>query len=121
MLISGFVVSSEGSKTLLIHVVGPTLRTLAGLSGVLADPHLAIYRLDGSGPDTLLLSNNDRRSGADAATTESVAAQVGAFPLPAGSKDAALVVTLPPGVYTVQASGADSGTGTALLEVYEMP
>jgi hypothetical protein len=48
-------------------------------------------------------------------------AQTGAFPLPAGSKDAALVVTLSPGAYTAQVSGAAGTTGTALVEVYEVP
>jgi hypothetical protein len=40
--------------------------------------------------------------------------------LPAGSKDAAFVVTLPPGIYTVVASGVDDTIGTALVEVYEV-
>ncbi|MBC7366388.1 MAG: hypothetical protein H7343_06170 [Undibacterium sp.] len=46
---------------------------------------------------------------------------MGAFPLPPGSKDAALVVALPAGGYTVQVSGADGGTGTAIVEIYELP
>jgi hypothetical protein len=46
--------------------------------------------------------------------------QVGAFTLPSGSKDAALLVTLPAGNYSVQVNGV-GGTGTALVEVYEVP
>jgi hypothetical protein len=45
---------------------------------------------------------------------------VGAFALPATAKDAALLVTLPPGNYTVQASGTADTTGVALVEVYEV-
>ena len=45
---------------------------------------------------------------------------VGAFGLTAGSKDAALLVTLQPGGYTVQVSGADGGTGEAIVEIYEV-
>ena len=42
----------------------------------------------------------------------------GAFALPgATSKDAALVVTLPPGNYSVQVSGVANATGVALVEV----
>lgn len=47
--------------------------------------------------------------------------QVGAFPLAADSRDAALLVTLEPGNYTVQVAGVGGTTGVALIEVYEMP
>jgi len=46
---------------------------------------------------------------------------VGAFPFVPGAKDAALTVSLPPGGYTVQVQGAGGGTGTALVEIYELP
>jgi hypothetical protein len=45
---------------------------------------------------------------------------VGAFDLEDGSKDAAVVVTLPPGVYTAVISGAGNEAGLALVEVYEI-
>ena len=44
---------------------------------------------------------------------------VGAFPLPSGSKDAALLVTLSAGSYTAQASGVGGTSGVALVEIYE--
>jgi hypothetical protein len=47
--------------------------------------------------------------------------RVGAFALPAGSRDAALLATLPPGAYTAQVSGVGGTTGVALVEVYEVP
>jgi hypothetical protein len=47
--------------------------------------------------------------------------QTGAFGLSAGSKDAALLGTLPPGAYTAQVSGVNATTGVALVEVYEIP
>jgi hypothetical protein len=47
---------------------------------------------------------------------------VGAFVLAGNSsKDAALLVTLAPGNYTVQVRGADGTNGVALVEVYEVP
>ena len=48
-------------------------------------------------------------------------AAVGAFALGANSRDAALLVTLPPGQYSAQVSGVAGGTGEALVEVYEVP
>jgi hypothetical protein len=47
--------------------------------------------------------------------------QVGAFPLTAGSRDAALVLTLNAGAsYTVQVDGVGGTTGEALIEIYEV-
>jgi hypothetical protein len=47
---------------------------------------------------------------------------VSAFPLDEDGADAAFVVTLPPGVYTVVGSSADgSSTGVILIEVYVVP
>jgi len=55
----------------------------------------------------------------------STAASVGAFTWnDASSADSALLVTLPPGAYTVQVAGAAgtaTDTGIALVEVYDVP
>ena len=45
----------------------------------------------------------------------------GAFPLAAGSKDAAILISLPPGSYSAQVIGVNSTTGIALVEIYEVP
>jgi len=45
---------------------------------------------------------------------------VGAFPLPSGSKDAALLLDLPPGAYTAQMEGVGGATGIGLIEIYEV-
>jgi len=46
------------------------------------------------------------------------AESVGAFPWPGGSADAALLLLLEPGPYTIQVSGVDGSVGEALAEVY---
>jgi multisubunit Na+/H+ antiporter MnhE subunit len=46
--------------------------------------------------------------------------RVGAFSL-TSSNEAALLVTLTPGSYTVQVRSADATTGVAPAEVYEVP
>lgn len=115
IMIAGFVIAGDGAKTILVRAVGPTLSAF-GLTGLLADPQLAIYRGSES-----ILANDDWSTGPAAAATASVATQVGAFALPSGSKDAAFVVTLPAGAYTVQVSGVNSTTGLALVEIYEAP
>jgi len=109
VLIAGFSISGSAPKTVLIRAIGPTLGVF-GVQGVLADPKLEVF----SGPTKL--TENDTWSPSLAA----VFSQVGAFQLADGSKDAAIVLSLSPGGYTVQVSGADGGTGEGLIEIYEV-
>lgn len=112
LLIAGFFIAGAGQKRLLLRAVGPTLSTF-GIAGVLADPRLELFDQAGA-----RLAENDTWDPALAATF----AQVGAFALTPGSRDAATIVTLNAGrSYTVQVSGAASGTGEALIELYELP
>lgn len=111
ILIAGLSLNGAGSKQVLIRAVGPTL-TAFGVTGVLGDPALSV--IDGTGAT---VGSNDNWSAALAATF----AQVGAFPLAPGGRDAALLVTLPAGTtYTIQVTGANNTTGEALVEVYEV-
>ena len=48
-------------------------------------------------------------------------AQVGAFAIPASSRDAALLATLQPGSYSVQVSAPAGTGGLVIAEVYEVP
>jgi 7-keto-8-aminopelargonate synthetase-like enzyme len=96
----------------LIRAVGPTLSAL-GVTGTLADPRLEVIN-QATGATA---AANDNWTGDLAA----VFGSVGAFALNPGSTDAALVTTLPPGAYTAKVSGANRGTGVALVEVYELP
>jgi hypothetical protein len=113
ILIAGFVVTGNAPKTLLIRGIGPTLANY-GVSGVLADPQLALF--DGT---STKIAGNDNWGGTTALSDAFTATQ--AFPLPATSKDAALLVTLQPGLYSAQISGVGGTTGVALVEVYEVP
>ena len=117
ILVIGFVVTGTGPRTVLIRAVGPGL-TQFGVGGVLADPQLRLFNAAGTATDT----NDDWASSAALAAAHGNAfTQTGAFGLPAASKDAALLVTLQPGAYTAQVSGAAGTTGVALVEVYEVP
>lgn len=113
-LTAGFVIDGSGSKRVLIRAVGPTIGTPPfNVGGVVADPQLTLY----SGPS--IIGSNDNWGGGVELTA--AFAQVGAFALPAASRDAALLVTLQPGAYTVQAGGVGGTTGVAIVEVYEVP
>jgi len=117
VLIAGFVVGGTGSKTVLIRAIGPTLG-LFGVPGVLADPRLALYAAGGTTP---ISTNDNWGAAANAAQVSATFTAVGAFPLALETRDAALLVTLPPGAYSAQISGPGTTTGIALVEVYEVP
>lgn len=114
-LTPGFVITGTSPKQLLIRAVGPGL-TAFGVGGVLADPTLTIIPLS---RDFSISSNNDW-SDSGRAAIEAAAVSAGAFPLTAGSKDAAVLVRLPPGGYTAVVTGVGGTTGVALVEVYDL-
>jgi hypothetical protein len=114
ILIAGFSVSGNVPRQLLIRGIGPSLSRF-NVDGLLANPRLDLYR-----GDTPLPQSNDDWGGT--AALADAFARVGAFALASGtSRDAALLVTLPPGNYTAQVSGVGDTTGVALIEVYEIP
>jgi hypothetical protein len=110
VLIVGFVISSA-PRTLLIRGVGPTL-TKFGLPGALANPQLRLFR------GNQLIAENDNWGASGLAADLPVA---GGLIFDSGSQDAALMVSLPPGLYTAHVVGVNNTTGIALAEVYEVP
>lgn len=114
--IPGLVITGSSPKTYLFRVVGPKL-TAYGVNGVLADPQLALQETNLG----VFLRNDDWGMNRDVDELVSTTERVGAFALDPGSKDAALLATLKPGVYTVLATGAATSSGVALIEIYEVP
>ena len=123
-LVAGFVVTGNWPKRVLIRASGPALAAY-GVTPALRDPMLRVY--SGS---TIVAQNDNWETGtpqtagqatAPASYLASSAAQVGAFALAPGSKDAALSIVLAPGAYTVQVTDVTADPGIALIEVYEIP
>jgi hypothetical protein len=115
VLIGGFVVEGPAYKRMLVRAVGPTLAAF-GISNALSDPILTIY----SGQS--IVATNDRWTVGENVTALTAASTgAGAFNLNPNSEDAALLITLRPGPYTVEVKGKDGGEGVALLEIYEIP
>ncbi len=114
ILIDGITVEGSQSQRFLVRAIGPSL-TQFGVSGALSDPFITVF--NGSGA---AVASNDNWS-SDAQNVAAAASQSGAFALADGSRDAALVLTLPPGGYTIQVSGVNGTTGVALAEVYALP
>ncbi|MBI5766347.1 MAG: immunoglobulin domain-containing protein [Verrucomicrobia bacterium] len=114
-LTAGFVLGGSGTTTVLVRAIGPTLGAAPfNVPGVVSDPQLTLF-----GANSTRLGGNDNWGGTP--ELASAFSQVGAFALPADSRDAALLVTLAPGSYTAQVSGVAGTTGIALVEVYEVP
>ena len=107
------VYKRQTSKTVLIRGSGPALSAF-GVPGVLPDPQLQLNNSTGT-----IASNAGWGGNMQLAA---VADSVGAFSWgSAPTPDSALLVTLPPGGYTVEVAGSSGDTGVALVEVYEVP
>jgi uncharacterized protein (DUF1800 family) len=116
-LFSGLSVApGGGARRILVRAAGPSLAAL-GVPGGLGDPSIAI--VDSSNRQIAGGANDNWESNGAAAMTAAFA-QAGAFPFSAGSRDAALVVDVMPGNYTIQVNGVAGTSGTALVEVYDL-
>jgi hypothetical protein len=115
-MIAGFVVGGTAPKQLLVRAVGPTLAAL-GVTGAIAGTQLSIY--SGS---TLVAANTDGWSTDPTNAAQVTAAEFasGAFALPTGSADSALVSSFAPGAYTAIVSGTAANTGVGIVEVYDL-
>lgn len=114
--IGGFVINGSGPKRVLIRAVGPTL-AVHGIAepALLADPIIAVHR--GS---PLIATNDDWEQNANSAEIVTTGARIGASPLAStDSGSSALLLTLPPGVYTFIAHGKSETSGIVLVEVYD--
>jgi hypothetical protein len=117
-LIVGFVVLGSGHVTILARGAGASLAAL-GVSDGLNDPQIELYA------GSTVIAANDDRDANDVAVRDATA-QVGAFPL-SSSRDAALLITVGPGVYSlhVRVAGMKNGiqavpVGSVVAEVYEV-
>jgi hypothetical protein len=110
-LVLGFTVRGSSALPVMIRAVGPSLQS-HGVTGAVRNPQFVLYR-----GDERLLTSDDWTL-----TPEMVEAgfAAGAFPL-TDTREAAALVTLPPGVYTVEITTADRRGGVVLAEVYDVP
>ena len=107
VMIGGFILG-EGSEGLqiLVRGVGPSLVPL-GVPNALADPTLELHNSDGD-----LVGSNDNWKSIQQAEIEATGAP------PSNDVESALLVDLPPGLYTAILAGKDGGTGVGLVEFF---
>lgn len=114
-VILGFIIDGR-PRDCLLRGVGAGLRKFS-VSDAAKDARLDLFR------SNALLGWNDRWDESElmAAAQRHVAQFVGAFPLEAGSGDAAMLVRLDPGAYTVHVFSDDDVFSEVLAEVYVIP
>lgn len=106
--IAGFIITGNETKRVLLRGIGPSLTAL-GVPAALQDPVLELYTSSGA-----LLFSNDNWRGSQQISIAATGLQ------PSDDREAAMVMTLQPGSYTVVHSGKNGTTGNALIELYEL-
>jgi hypothetical protein len=114
-LSAGFVIGGNTPLQVLIRESGPSLALAPfKVANCVLDPKLTVYNSSAA-----ILATNT--GWANNTAVAAAANAVGAFPFTSSSyKDSAVLITLTPGAYTIQASSASGNPGLALIEVYEV-
>ncbi|MEO8438598.1 MAG: DUF4331 family protein, partial [Spartobacteria bacterium] len=107
VLIGGVIIGGNASKQVIFRAMGPSLAN-NGVDDVLADPTIEIYQ-----GTTLIASNDNWR---DTQEAEIMATGLA----PQNDLEAAVVLTVGPGAYTMIVRGKDGTTGVALVEGYDL-
>jgi hypothetical protein len=114
--IGGFVINGGVTKRILLRAVGPTLTSQGlGTGEVLADP---VIELHAGAP--VIATNDNWTANGNASDLLDASYRIGATPFSASdTSSAALLVTLPPGVYSFVARDKANASGIVLVEVYD--
>jgi hypothetical protein len=106
VMIGGLILLGPDPGKILFRAIGPSL-TGGGIQSALADPQIDLF--DGQG--TRIATNNNWKDSQQALIQDTGAA-------PTDDAESAILSDLAPGSYTAVVSGANGGTGTALIEAY---
>jgi uncharacterized protein (DUF1800 family) len=119
VLIAGMIVSPGTLyRRLVLRAGGPMLAPLLPGTTILSNPTMSVIDTLGR---VVAINDDWDANGANASGQISAAfAQAGMAPLTPGSRDAALVLDLPPGAYTILAGNVDASTGVGLVEAYDI-
>jgi hypothetical protein len=112
IVIAGFILGrNTGDDRVVVRGIGPSIVCNGGCLSLLQDPTLELRDSNAA----LLVSNNDWQDdpGQAAELTDAGLA-------PSNDLEAAIVATLPPGLYTALLRGMNSSTGLGLVEVYDL-
>ncbi len=118
LLIGGFIIEGSQPKKVGIRALGPSLATYH-VPGLMGDPSLYLY----DSAQNVVTANDDWESPFSESGEEARARLQAAGLVPQNSKEAAVIVTLDPGAYTVvvtQGFWNPGAGGVALMEIYDL-
>jgi hypothetical protein len=130
IMIGGFIITGTASKTVLVRGRGPSLSGAPfSIPGTLPDPFLQIFNSAGNA----IAQNNNWQDppncfpglacgspGDISAKGDPCVPNPGQFFSPPNcTLESAILITLQPGAYTVQLSGAGGVTGVGLVEIFD--
>ena len=111
IVIAGFVLGGNtNNDRVIVRGLGPSMAAF-GIPNPVADPTLELRDNNGA----LLLANNDWQD-----NPAQAAALTAAGLAPSNDREAAIIGTLGPGLYTALLAGLNNGTGIGLVEVYDL-
>jgi hypothetical protein len=110
-LITGFIITGGEPRNLVVRAMGPSL-SAAGVQQVAANPRLELYSPSGQRIATNADWKSDHRASQLSGSYPSLA--------PSNDKEAAMLLTLLPGAYTLQGVNEDGTEGIMLLEAYDV-
>jgi hypothetical protein len=114
VMIAGFIVAGTGSQTVVVNVAGPSLVPY-GITNALMNPKLTVVR---SSDQTVVATNDDWQTQGNPADVAAI--QATGFQ-PNNTAEPAVLLTLPPGAYTVIVEGMGATTGVGLVGVFTTP
>ena len=116
IVIPGFIVLGDLPSRVLIRAIGPGLEKKE-VAGVLEFPEITVFNILREP-----IAHNDGWGNLwNPAEINEASALVNTQPLDEGSEDAAIILELEPGLYTVKVNGENDTTGVALVEVFAIP
>ncbi|HKP03665.1 MAG TPA: hypothetical protein VJU77_09935 [Chthoniobacterales bacterium] len=108
-MIGGLIVTGTGPKKVILRAIGPSLSNL-GITDALPDPVLELHDSTGA-----VLASSDNWG--DAPNKQAI---IDSGLAPGHNLEAAILTNLNPGAYTAVLRGANMGTGTAVVEAYDL-
>ncbi len=119
-LTAGFVVAGANSKRIVLRAIGPSLAQF-GVANPLRQPVLRIYDGNGRIYDNAYVYLPVVGAPTYESELAAILPRIGAFPVPAGTRDIVEMRPFPPGSYTATVTSGDGTAGAVLLEIYEVP
>ena len=109
-LITGFIITGGEPRNVVVRAIGPSLAA-QGVQQPVLNPKIDVYR-----GETLVASNDDWKTDHRATSLRQNYEALA----PTNDKEAALLLTLLPGAYTLHGLSAAGGEGIVLVEAYDV-